>query len=254
MTWRVAAASVVGTSHSATGAECQDRCLVQVENDPAKPLRLTIFVSDGAGSATHGGIGAELAIEAASEFVEKCCTEASELTFNDNWAAECIEAVRAKINAHATLNATMFSDYACTFLGFVASQFNTTLIQIGDGGIAIDIGAGLELPITPMIGEYTNMTNFVTDENVIDIMAVKLFSARPEKVAVFSDGIQRLALNMVTNTVYTPFFTPFFTVLATVTAEQEDILQTKLEQFLQSPAVNERTDDDKTLVLAHWVG
>jgi hypothetical protein len=97
------------------------------------------------------------------------------------------------------------------------------------------------------------MTNFVTDENAIDVLAVTILPARPEKVAVFSDGIQRLALNMATNTAHAPFFTPFFTVLATATAAQEDHLQAELARFLQSSAVNERTDDDKTLALAHWV-
>jgi hypothetical protein len=58
---------------------------------------------------------------------------------------------------------------------------------------------------------------------------------------------------MATNTAHVPFFTPFFNVLATATAAQEDHLQAELVRFLQSSAVNERTDDDKTLALAHWV-
>jgi hypothetical protein len=105
-----------------------------------------------------------------------------------------------------------------------------------------------------MTGEYANMTNFVTDVNAIDLLAVKMFSNRADKVAVFSDGLQRLALNMETNTAHDPFFTPFFTVLSAATSAQEDLLKTQLAQFLQSPAVNERTDDDKSLVLAYWVG
>jgi hypothetical protein len=105
-----------------------------------------------------------------------------------------------------------------------------------------------------MMGEYANMTNFVTDENAIELLAVRVLPALADRVAVFSDGIQRLALNMATNTAHTPFFTPFFTVLATATAAQEDYLQVELARFLQSPAVNERTDDDKTLALAYWVG
>jgi hypothetical protein len=127
-------------------------------------------------------------------------------------------------------------------------------MQIGDGGIVVDVGNGLAVPINPMAGEYANMTNFVTDENAIDVLAVAVLPARPAKVAVFSDGVQRLALNMATNTAHVPFFTPFFTVLATATAVQEDHLQAELARFLQSPAVNERTDDDKTLALAYWVG
>lgn len=252
MTWRVVAASAVGTSHTATNLVCQDSCLAQVGTHLAKPPLLTIFVADGAGSAAYGGTGAELAIEAAAAFVDQHYT-LSEFALNDHWAVECIQAVRAKIYAAADMQGAKARDYACTFLGVVASPSATLLMQIGDGGIVIDAGNGLEVPITPMVGEYANMTNFVTDENAIDVLAVVALPTRPDKVAVFSDGIQRLALNMTTNTAHVPFFAPFFAVLATTTAMQEDHLQAELARFLQSSPVNERTDDDKTLALAYWI-
>lgn len=254
MTWRVVAASAAGTAHTAIGTACQDSCLAQVETDPTKPPLLTIFVADGAGSAPHGGAGAELAIKAATAFVGQHYAEAGEYALTDHWAVECIQAVRAKIYAAADQQGAKARDFACTFLGVVASPVATLLMQTGDGGIVIDVGNGLAVPFSPMAGEYANMTNFVTDENAIDVLAVTVLPARPAKVAVFSDGIQRLCLNMATNTVHAPFFTPFFTVLATATAAQEDHLRTELARFLNSPAVNERTDDDKTLALAHWVG
>lgn len=252
VTWRVVASSAVGTSHLSFGTGCQDSCFAQVESDLDKPPLLTIFVADGAGSASHGGIGAELAMEAATEFIGKHYVR-SEFALNDHWAVECIQAVRAKIYEAADQKGEKARNYACTFLGVVASPFATLLMQIGDGGIVVDVGNGLETPITPMMGEYANMTNFVTDENAIDVLAVVALPTRATKVAVFSDGIQRLALNMTTNTAHIPFFTPFFTVLAAATAAQEDHLQSELTRFLQSPAVNERTDDDKTLALAHWI-
>jgi hypothetical protein len=162
--------------------------------------------------------------------------------------------VREKIYAAADQQGAKARDYACTFLGVVASPSATLLMQIGDGGIVVDVGNGLEVPITPMTGEYANMTNFVTDQNAIGVLAVSVLPSRADKIAVFSDGIQRLALNMATNTAYEPFFIPFFTILATARKRQERYLKIALEQFLNSSAVNERTDDDKTLVLAHWVG
>lgn len=254
VTWRIVAASAVGTSHTAAGTSCQDSCLAQIETDSSGHPILAIFVADGAGSAAYGGSGAELAIEAAAEFVAQHHNQSEDLILDDNWAQECVRAVRAKIFAAADQNQALARDYACTFLGVVASPFATLLMQIGDGGIVVDVGSGLEVPIRPMTGEYANMTNFVTDENIADVMEVMALPTRVDKVAVFSDGIQRLALNMTTNTAFAPFFAPFFKVLATATALQEDHLQTELARFLQSPAVNERTDDDKTLALAHWIG
>jgi hypothetical protein len=253
MSWRVVAASAVGTSHISAGTECQDDCYAIVETDISKPPLLTIFVADGAGSAIKGRDGAELAMEAASAFVSNEYCKAIELSITEDLAIECVKAVRAKIFEAASQSGSNARDYACTFLGVVASPSTTLLMQIGDGGIVVDVGAGLTLPIVPMTGEYANMTMFVTDDNAIDVLSVKILSSRADKVAVFSDGVQRLALNMANNTAHQPFFTPFFSVLAKLSSEQEDYLTAELLKFLNSSAVNERTDDDKTLALAHWV-
>ena len=123
-------------------------------------------------------------------------------------------------------------------------------MQIGDGGIVVDVGNGLEVPVIPMSGEYANMTNFVTDEDAIDVLLTKTFLSKANRVAVFSDGMQRLALNMATNTAHEPFFEPLFRVLSTANTQQEELLQSALVEFLNSSSVNERTDDDKTLALA----
>jgi hypothetical protein len=123
---------------------------------------------------------------------------------------------------------------------------------VGDGGVVVDTGAGLEVAVVPMSGEYANMTHFVTDEDAVTVLATKSYADRALKVAAFTDGIQRLALNMATNTPHEPFFAPFFNGMAKATAEQEDQLQGLLVKFLGSAPVNERTDDDKTLALALW--
>jgi hypothetical protein len=141
-------------------------------------------------------------------------------------------------------------DFACTFLGVVSSAIGTLIMQIGDGGVVIDVGAGLEVPVVPMSGEYANMTHFVTDDEAVSTLVTRVYPTAALRVAVFSDGLQRLALNMADNTAHAPFFAPFFNVLAKATAEQEDELHGALVRFLSSPNVNDRTDDDKTLALA----
>lgn len=100
--------------------------------------------------------------------------------------------------------------------------------------------------------EYANMTHFITDEDAVSRLETFTSTGRAHKVAAFTDGIQRLALNMLDNSPHVPFFTPFFNGLAAATQEQLDLLPELLKQFLSSPAVNERTDDDKTLALALW--
>lgn len=213
-----------------------------------QPL-LSIFVADGAGGAQRGGEGAELAIEASAVFIARKCM-LPEFAMNDELAVECVMAVRERIYAQAEKDGFSARDYACTFLAVLSSSRSTLVMQIGDGGIVIDVGKGLNVPVAPMSGEYVNMTQFVTDEDAIEALVSKVFPSKASKVAVFTDGIQRLALNMATNTAHEPFFSPFFTILTATPAEQEDQLQSALVTFLNSASVNQRTDDDKTLALA----
>jgi len=218
------------------------------ELDSGLPL-LSIFVSDGAGSAARGGDGAELAIQSAVNFLSEKLRQ-GEFGLNDRLATELTLAVRNHIYDVAEKEGLVARDFACTFLGLLSSPLGTLAFQIGDGGVVVDVGAGLELAVVPMSGEYANMTSFVTDENAIDVLSTKAYPDQVFRAAVFSDGIQRLALNMTSNTPHEPFFAPFFKTLKTATVEQEDQLQALLAKFLSSQAVNERTDDDKTLALA----
>lgn len=249
MNWRVVNASEVGTSHVGVGKTCEDSSWASVEVTSAGIEVLSIFVADGAGSAACGGDGAEMAVQAAADFMAFKLAE-PELVFNDALAVDLVVAVRARIYEAAEAQGLTARDFACTFLGVISSRLGTVVLQIGDGGVVVDVGAGLEVPVVPMAGEYANMTHFVTDEDAVNVLVTRLFPEMASRVAVFSDGLQRLALNMATNTAHEPFFTPFFKVLAGASEAQEDELQSALVRFLASPAVNERTDDDKTLALA----
>jgi hypothetical protein len=252
VTWRLVYASEVGTSHAHTGTPCQDSCwaLVDLLAD-GEPL-LSVFVADGAGSAVRGGEGAELAIEAAAAFMHKKVRQ-GEFGLGDGLATDIVLAVRDRIYAAAETERLKARDFACTFLGVLSTAVGTLVLQVGDGAVVLDAGAGLEIAIAPMSGEYANMTHFVTDEDAVTVLETKTYPNRALKVAAFTDGIQRLALNLATNTPHEPFFTPFFNGMAKANVEQEDQLQGLLVRFLGSQQVNERTDDDKTLALALWI-
>ena len=211
-----------------------------------------MFVADGAGSAVKGGEGSELAIEAAAAFVAKKVKQ-GEFGLSDTLATDLLIAVREHISAAADAEGLESRDFACTIIGVLSSKIGTLVLQLGDGGVVIDTGVGLELAVIPMSGEYANMTHFVTDEDAVNVMETKTYPDLALKVAAFTDGIQRLALNLATNTPHNPFFEPFFNGMTRATAEQEEQLHGLLGEFLKSQEVNERTDDDKTLALALWM-
>ena len=214
-----------------------------------QPL-LVMFLADGAGSVSQGGEGAKLAVNEAMAFMVQKVQD-GELGLNDVLATNMVLTIRQRLFAEAEAKALAVRDFACTFLGLISSANGTLIMQIGDGGVVVDFGRGLELPLTPMVGEYANMTHFISD--AVSRLETFTSTERAHKVAAFTDGIQRLALNMLDNSPHVPFFTPFFNGLAAATQEQLDLLPELLKQFLSSPAVNERTDDDKTLALALWL-
>lgn len=249
MSWRVVAASEIGTSHVTSGTPCEDSCWAQVDALAAGESLLSMFVADGAGSASRGGEGAELAIQAAAEFLGKRLKE-REFGLSDVLAVDLVVAVRERVYAKAEAEGLKARDFACTFLGVLSSPRGTLVLQVGDGGVVVDVGTGLEVAVIPMSGEYANMTHFVTDEDAVSRLVTKTYGDAAVRVAAFSDGLQRLALNMAANTPHEPFFAPFFKGLEQAKPEQEDQLHSALVRFLGSQAVNERTDDDKTLALA----
>ena len=252
MTWRLVYASEIGTSHLSVGAPCQDSCWAQVCLLADQQQLLSVFVSDGAGSAARGGEGAELAIEVAAALVDKI-SQLGAFDLSESLAKEIVLAIRERIYSVAASENLRARDFACTFLGVMSTARGTLIFQIGDGGVVLDTGAGLEVAVIPMSGEYANMTHFVTDEDAILVLETKVYPDRALKVAAFTDGIQRLALNLADNTPHEPFFAPFFNGMAMATTEQENHLQGLLVKFLGSAPVNQRTDDDKTLAFALWM-
>ena len=106
------------------------------------------------------------------------------------------------------------------------------------------------VPSWPAHGEYASQTYFVTDDPSTDLRITRL----PYPVvgaAVFSDGIERLVLRFADQTASASFFDKFAaTVRGAHVIGPIPRLNASLKQYLDSPAINERTDDDKSLIIA----
>jgi hypothetical protein len=90
-------------------------------------------------------------------------------------------------------------------------------------------------------------------KSVSQSLQIAFTNSKINEVALFSDGLQRLALSFEQRTPHTPFFEPMLKVLRSKEPLDCAALDGQLAGFLDSPQVNERTDDDKTLVLASRV-
>jgi len=137
-------------------------------------------------------------------------------------------------------------DLACTLLTAVVGPSFGLFAQVGDGAI-VNLQDNHYVPVFwPDTGEYANVTNFITTP---DMQKFFHFESRDDvsELAIFSDGLQSLALYFAEKSAHQPFFESMFCQLR-VSASGED-LNVDLCAFLDSTPVNERTDDDKTLVL-----
>jgi len=250
--WRTAYASVAGTSHHKTGLPCQDAggCLVVTAVDGSEVL--VAAVSDGAGTASRSERGATLAVNRFLHDFADIVSQDPHLTQIDQaYAGKWLTSVRDAITEIALAEGGQVRDYACTFLGAVIGQLGAAYLQIGDGAIVV---AGEERGeyswiFWPQHGEYANTTNFLTQE---DATAVLQFDSGPpiSEIAIFSDGIERLILDLSARAVHSPSLRPIFDWLSGT--EPNDARQPcqALISYLGSDHVNNRTDDDKTLVMA----
>jgi hypothetical protein len=247
--WRVIGAPVVGSSHVQASAPCQDSCFYDVGHDSEGASFLVALLADGAGSAQFGEIGSEIACETGGRLLHAAVEAAGEVKLTVELACEVLEAIRADILKAASERDVAVRALACTLLGAVVGPTKALYFQVGDGAIVARHEGRLVPVFWPESGEYANMTYFVTDIDAQSHLRAEIRSTTDE-AALFSDGLQRLALKFSDETVHEPFFEPMFKALRVSTPKQTDELCSALKRFLGSNAINDRTDDDKTLILA----
>ena len=250
--WKFAVASVTGSSHTKLGTPCQDSATTKVFCDEAGQEILVVALSDGAGSAAHAEFGSSLACSTIIEAAEVHFASGGTVEAIDRQTAKLwLSMVRQAIADRAQDDGAAFKDYACTLLMAVVAQDSSVMLQIGDGAIVVHDGDGWTWVHWPQRGEFANTTFFVTDESAETQMAFDNCKGRIEEVAAFSDGIEPLVMQYATQTVFGPFFDKMFpAVRALPEGGLDQKLSDALGKYLDSPAICERTDDDKTLVLA----
>jgi len=212
---------------------------------------LVIACADGAGSASEGGLGAAMACQA-------FCLRARDGLSGDRRVAELDDIrilewyrqVRDELAEEASRRNILPRELACTLLTAVLSPGAGIFAQVGDGAIVLGADGAYEAVTWPTSGEYANETTFITADTFEKAFECVQRRSPVREVALLTDGLQRLALSYANKSVHAPFFAPMFQTL--LAAELPDLLGPELERFLDSPAVNERTDDDKSLVLAAW--
>lgn len=245
-TWRVIGASVTGVRHQREDKPCQDywgyRTLPTGE--------VVVAVADGAGSAPLAAEGAHAMVENALATVETIW-ERYRPASRRAWrgvVTQAFQVAQQRLLLRAAAANQPPRAYAATLLVMIASQ---ELVVCGLVGDCAAVGAPAAGPLRslckPQRGEYANMTFFATHHNLGEQLAVQLVEGHFSQLALMTDGLLALAMNIEQNQPFAPFFTPLFAFAAAAT--NESAAAEALATFLASERVNQRTHDDKTLVL-----
>lgn len=247
--WRWASASQIGTSHIRLGTRKQDALNTFTLLDTGGRQTLCAIVCDGAGSAQYGGEGASLTCRMISQAVRNHFTKTDAMP-DDTEIWSWVDSVRDSMEQAAKNRKVIRKSFACTLVLLIAQGDENTIVHVGDGAIVARNKSDKWAALTwPENGEYASSTYFITDDPEPRLRIIKRnepFTA----YAVFSDGIEDLALDHKTQSAHTPFFTSMIRPLDNLSGEGQDRdLSTALAAFLDSDRVCEKTDDDKSLIL-----
>jgi hypothetical protein len=261
--WRTLSASVAGTAHARAGDPCADASAVRVLPRGDGSL-LVAVAADGAGASPRAKDGARLACDAIVAQARQWAAAARPgkrpkrgersgardlRAFQREDVARFVAAARERVVAAARRESQDERDFSCTLLVALVDPHAGVFFQIGDGAIVYQENGRYVPALWPQSGEYANCTSFLTDPDASSRVQAKRVRGVHE-VALFTDGLQGLALHFASRAAHGPFFAPMFARLRAVRAVRPRRLAGELEAFLDSSAVNQRTDDDKTLVLA----
>lgn len=247
--WTWAAASCRGTSHAKCGERRQDAMACSTQ--AGKHIPLIGVLCDGAGSACMGGEGASLVARVvASRARERCRIALGPLVDNVvcSWVSEARDCIRkAAVNRDLAPR-----DFASTMIAIVSDGTETLVAHIGDGAVVVQGANDHQWHVMswPSHGEYASTTHFVTDDPQPRLVLQRRATPISALVA-FTDGLERLALDFAARRAHAPFFQGILgPVMASETVGRDRDLCSALARYLDSDAVNARTDDDKTLLVA----
>ncbi|MCC7359688.1 MAG: protein phosphatase 2C domain-containing protein [Anaerolineales bacterium] len=244
--WRVLGASVVGTAHRRADKPCQDAHAYRVLGDGA-----LLVVADGAGSSAYSDEGARLAADTALAALVEAVQlgwPSGEQIWRLIFESVYAQARQAVLDRAAQTGANA-REYACTLLCAALSADLLVVAQLGDGLAVAATGPGeWFVAAAPQRGEYANETYFLVQPQAVSHVAVSVYAEGIESLAVMTDGLLRLVLDVPSVTPHAPFFNPL--VSFAHAAPHDHQANDQLADFLNSDRVSARTDDDKTLVLA----
>jgi hypothetical protein len=245
--WMISAASAVGTSHEAAATPCQDAFQSHREQSGDAEV-LLIACADGAGSASRSDEGARWCCDEVVMHLREILRRAGPDGIDEAAMRDAVAHARTEVLERAAREGAPARDFASTLLVVAAMPGVVRVAQLGDGVVVM--GAGEDLRIAVEVEqEMLNITDFLVDSDAMS--KLQLWSSPSEGIeciAVSTDGLIPVLVDRRQNRPHPPMFAMLFQAMRTVADETE--VSERLGAFIRSDQVNQRTDDDKSIVLA----
>lgn len=245
--WYCVGASVRGTSHDEVGLPCQDaHRFYQLPNG-----HLIIAVADGVGSALRSDEGAKIACDVAVDHVSLYLKDTCSLPDDEieEILRSAYQSAFNSIQQKAEKERVHIHKYATTLTIAVITNELVVGAMVGDGMMVVEDMQGefscfFSLPKR----EYANQVVSITSDQGPKELQIVSRNAPAKTVSLLTDGLLRLSCDLRKNVPHAPFFQKMTSLLYAVPEQSQ--ASNELQVLLNHPSINERTDDDKTLVVA----
>ena len=237
---KVVAASVAGLLHANNNMACQD-CYQYTFGK-----NLVAVLSDGAGSAKYGKIGAKNICEILCDLLKN-----ADFSKIENEIVRTIKIARQKLLFHRynkTKNEKGLDCFAATVVGVVYNKGCGVFFHIGDGA-AISLSNDFDFVASrPENGCFSCETFFFTQQEWRENLRFTKFK-KAKSILLMSDGLTSFAFKPDFNELEQKFVLPINTYLL----NEKSVVKARkaLINTLNTPRAQKLNSDDKTLV---WIG
>lgn len=239
---RVLSASIKGVLHSQQNVPCQDYCLYQQDG-----RNFIAIVSDGAGSAKYGRIGAKIICETLTSLLKN-------IDFAEAKKAipQAIGIARSKLIRHRlnkTKSEKSLVDFAATLVGVICHKNKGLFFHIGDGAaLAFHDDKYQNFTASrPENGNFSCETYFYTMEDWKDCLRFTSFE-NANTIFLMSDGLTNFSFSRDYKTIEKSFLQPIADYLNKETNKTKALRA--LSNTLSNPQASKLNSDDKTLI---WI-
>lgn len=238
------AVTLTGPLHLQKGMKCQD-CFAYKQNGN----RFVAVVSDGAGTAKFGKIGAKTACETLCDILSAKNLEPSRKN-----VIFALETAREKLLQHR-FNRTKSSEdlinFAATVVGVVYENNKGMFFHIGDGaGIAFFDESMQKFVISkPENGKFLCETYFYTMDDWNDSLRFTDFS-NATQICLMTDGVTNFALKNCAKNIESKFIIPVLSFLNNEKSHKKSMRA--LINTLSTSQAKKISSDDKTFLWARF--